>query len=128
MATNTRFSVVRCIASIAAVFFALFSQVLSETVERNFTVGWVTANPDGAFDRPTIGVNGEWPIPLIRATVGDTLILNVFNDLGNASTSLHFHGFFQNGTNSMDGPAGVTQCAIPPGESFTYNIKVSDEN
>lgn len=96
----------------------------STTIEHDFTVGWVTANPDGAFDRPTIGVNGEWPLPLITANVGDHLKLNLHNGLGNASTSLHFHGFFQNGTNHMDGAVGVTQCAIPPGSSFTYEFDV----
>ncbi|SPO06103.1 related to ferrooxidoreductase Fet3 [Cephalotrichum gorgonifer] len=99
------------------------SAVDAKTIVEDFTVGWVTANPDGAFDRPTIGVNGKWPLPLIAATVGDHLKLNVHNDLGNASTSIHFHGFFQNGTSHMDGAVGVTQCAIPPGESFTYEIE-----
>ncbi|KAM0323902.1 hypothetical protein ACHAQA_008483 [Verticillium albo-atrum] len=108
------------LAGIAALFA---SAAHSAVLERDFTVGWVTANPDGAFDRPTIGVNGQWPLPLITATIGDTLLLHVHNDLGNASTSLHFHGFFQNGTNYMDGAVGVTQCAIPVGSSFTYNIK-----
>lgn len=105
-------------------FLSLLGAVQSAHVVRDFTIGWVTANPDGAFDRPTIGVNGQWPIPLITATVGDSLTLNVHNDLGTESTSLHFHGFFQNGTSHMDGAVGVTQCAIPPGESFTYHIKV----
>ncbi|PKS11751.1 hypothetical protein jhhlp_001740 [Lomentospora prolificans] len=113
----------KLLATFAIAFFALVSPVLSVTIEHDFSIGWVTANPDGAFDRPTIGVNGEWPIPLIRATVGDTLNLKVTNDLGNASTSLHFHGLFQNGTNHMDGAVGIAQCPIPPGESFTYNFK-----
>jgi len=77
------------------------------------------------FERPTIGINGEWPIPRIEATIGDRIIVNVINQLGNQSTSLHFHGLFQNGTTMMDGPVGVSQCAIPPGASFTYNFTVS---
>ncbi|CAK7567997.1 MAG: hypothetical protein SEPTF4163_005975 [Sporothrix epigloea] len=95
---------------------------LAETTIRDFHVGWLLANPDGALDRPTIGINGQWPIPQLKVTVGDRMILNVHNDLGNISTSLHFHGLFQNGTNHMDGAVGVTQCAIPPGSSFTYDI------
>lgn len=39
---------------------------------------------------------------------GDTLVMNVHNQL-NEPTSLHPHGQFQNGTNYMDGPIGVTQ-------------------
>jgi len=90
----------------------------------NFNVSWVTRNPDGLQERPVIGINGEWPIPRIEATVGDRIIVNVHNQLGNESTSLHFHGLFMNGTNEMDGVVGVTQCGIPPNSSFTYNFTV----
>lgn len=38
---------------------------------------------------------------------------------------MHFHGMFQNGTNDMDGPVGVTQCDVPPGSSFKLNFTVS---
>lgn len=116
---------VRLAASAFLQALLLPSFVESKTISQEWTVGWVTANPDGAFDRPTIGVNGQWPLPLITANVGDHLSLKVQNDLGNASTSVHFHGFFQNGTNHMDGAVGVTQCGIPPSESFTYEIDVS---
>lgn len=112
------------LAAVALCFSQLFSGVRPETVERDFRVGWTYANPDGACNRPVIAVNGEWPLPLITASVGDQLVLHVHNELGNASTSIHFHGFFQNGTNYMDGAVGVTQCGIPPGESFTYEIAV----
>lgn len=44
--------------------------------------------------------------------------------LGNQSTSMHWHGLYQNGTSSMDGAVGVTQCDIPPGRSMTYNFTV----
>ncbi|KDN72372.1 putative multicopper oxidase [Colletotrichum sublineola] len=98
--------------------------ILAKTIELDWSVGWVLANPDGAFDKPTIGVNGRWPLPLIEADKGDRLVLTVHNHLGNASTSLHFHGLFQNGTNHMDGAAGITQCAIPPGNSFTYDFEL----
>ncbi|KAK1625520.1 Cupredoxin [Colletotrichum phormii] len=95
------------------------------TVNYDFTVGWVTANPDGAFDRPVIGINGKWPIPQIEANIGDNTVINVHNDLGNQSTSLHFHGLFMNGTTHMDGPAQVSQCPIPPGSSFLYNFTIT---
>lgn len=98
--------------------------VQAATINYDFNITWVTANPDGAFARTTIGINGQWPIPTIRCTVGDRIIVNVNNQLGNQSTSLHFHGLFQNGTTNMDGPVGVTQCSIPPGGSFTYNFTV----
>ena len=87
------------------------------TVTYDFNVTWVTANPDGAFDRPTIGINGQWPIPPIVANVGDNIVVQ--------STSLHFHGLYMNGTTNMDGPAQVTQCGVLPGGKFTYNFTVS---
>lgn len=105
-----------------------FERAVAATVTYNFEVGWVTANPDGAFERPTIGINGQWPIPRIEANVGDNVVVHVTNQLGNQSTSLHFHGLFMNGTTHMDGPSQVSQCSIPPGSSFTYNFIVSEQN
>lgn len=94
------------------------------TVTYDFNITWVTRNPDGLLNRPVIGINGQWPIPYITATVGDRVVVNVVNQLGNESTSLHFHGLYQNGTSDMDGVTGVTQCPIQPGGSFTYNFTV----
>ncbi|KAB8437403.1 hypothetical protein FH972_025081 [Carpinus fangiana] len=96
-----------------------------ETHTYDFNVTWVTANPDGQFERPTMGINGQWPIPTIKVNVNDTVIINLNNQLGDQSTSLHFHGLYQNGTTHMDGPIGVTQCAVPPGSSITYNFTVN---
>lgn len=107
---------------IALIF--LLRVAYAATVTYDFNVGWVSANPDGAFERPVMGVNGKWPIPEIRASVGDQLVIKVHNMLGNQSTSIHFHGLYQNGTPEMDGAVGVTQCAIAPGSSFTYNLTV----
>lgn len=97
---------------------------LAATVTHDFNVTWVNANPDGNFVRPVIGINGKWPIPTIELNMGDRIVINVNNQLGNQSTSLHFHGLFMNGTTQMDGPAGVSQCPIPPGSSFKYNFTV----
>ncbi|KAF1914561.1 Cupredoxin [Ampelomyces quisqualis] len=94
------------------------------TVTYDFDIGWTYANPDGQQTRPVIGVNGQWPVPPIVATKGDRVVVNVKNSLGNESTSLHFHGLYQNGTTHMDGPVAVSQCGILPGSSFTYNFTV----
>lgn len=104
---------------------AAVSLVSAATVTHDFNITWVTANPDGAFARPVIGVNGQWPVPRIEADVGDRIVINVNNQLGNQTTSLHFHGLFMKGSSHMDGPTGVSQCPIPPGASFTYNFTVS---
>ncbi|CAJ2511680.1 Uu.00g073050.m01.CDS01 [Anthostomella pinea] len=95
------------------------------TVTYDFNVTWVTSNPDGAFERPTIGINNQWPVPRISADIGDNVVVHVTNQLGNQSTSLHFHGLFMNGSTHMDGPAQVSQCGIPPGSSFTYNFTIN---
>ena len=44
-----------------------------------------------------------------QVEIGDRVVVNLRNQLGNETTSLHFHGLFQTGSNTMDGPAGVTQ-------------------
>lgn len=66
------------------------------------------------FDRP----------PPIIVNQYDTLRVHAYNGLGDVGTSLHSHGNFFNGTNYYDGAVGTTQCAIPPGESLTYEIPV----
>ncbi|KAL1610662.1 hypothetical protein SLS60_002332 [Paraconiothyrium brasiliense] len=81
----------------------------------------IQAAPDG-FVRPIISVNGEWPPPTVEANVGDTIVVNAYNELGNQTTSLHFHGMFQNGTAASDGAVGVSQCGIPPGGYFQYRF------
>ncbi|KAI1936268.1 hypothetical protein LOZ66_004726 [Ophidiomyces ophidiicola] len=110
------FLICYCIASPWIAF------VNAKTITYDFNITWVTKNPDGALDRPTIGINGQWPIPEIRSSVGDRIIINMINQLGNQTTALHFHGLFMKDTVEMDGAGGVTQCLIPPGGSFTYNF------
>jgi len=53
-------------------------------------------------------INGQFPGPLIRANQGDRLLINVTNQIANATT-MHWHGLYQNGTNWMDGSSGITQ-------------------
>ena len=95
------------------------------TVTYDFNITWVNRNPDNAFERPVIGINGQWPLPIMTATVGDRVVVNVQNHLGNQSTSLHFHGLYMNGSTEMDGPVAATQCPIAPESKFTYDFNVS---
>ncbi|KAJ6033085.1 uncharacterized protein N7446_008619 [Penicillium canescens] len=97
----------------------------AKTVTLDFNVTWVNANPDGLAERKVVGINGQWPLPVIEVDKGDQLIVNTYNGLGDRSTSIHWHGMFQNGTNNMDGASMVTQCPIPPGSSYTYNLTVN---
>ena len=58
---------------------------------------------------------------------GDTLSINVTNNLPDMGISIHWHGFLMRGAQVYDGVVGLTQCAIAPGESFLYEWVV-DEN
>lgn len=110
---------------IPLLFFLAFCQIVSSsTVYYNWTINWVTAAPDG-YVRPVIGINGEWPCPQVDLEVGDRLIVDVYNGLGNQSTGIHWHGIHQTGTQVMDGASGTTQCPIPPGCHLRYDFVVS---
>jgi iron transport multicopper oxidase len=109
----------------ATMLLLLFGWCAAKTVTYDFNVTWVTANPDGMTERKVVGVNGQWPLPVIEVNKGGQLVVNMHNGLGDKSATIHFHGMFQNGTNEMDGPSMVTQCPVPPGSDFTYNFTVN---
>ncbi|XP_018443816.2 L-ascorbate oxidase-like [Raphanus sativus] len=71
-----------------------------------------------------ITINGTFPGPTINAVAGDTVIIHVKNKLFTEGVVIHWHGIRQNGTPWSDGAAGLTQCPINPGETFTYNFTV----
>lgn len=102
---------------------ALTRSVLADTVTANWSIDWVEAAPDGST-RPVIGINGEWPCPILEANLGDTIVVNIVNNLGNETTGMHWHGIGQYGTPEMDGSPAAAQCAIPPGAEFTYKFTV----
>ncbi|KAH8094688.1 laccase 3 [Cristinia sonorae] len=92
----------------------------------------VNANisPDG-FSRPAVLAGGTFPGPVITGRKGDNFQINVINQLTDhemwKSTTIHWHGFFQKGTNWADGADFVTQCPITTGDSFLYNFNVPDQ-
>ena len=90
--------------------------VSAKTVTYNWSVDWVSVSPDG-FERPAVGINGQWPCPTVAVDIGDRVVVNLKNNLGNETTSIHWHGIFQTGTPHMDGPGMISQCPIPPGSS-----------
>ncbi|KAI1633406.1 multicopper oxidase-domain-containing protein [Biscogniauxia mediterranea] len=91
----------------------------------DWTITDQEGNPDGVF-KPMIMINNQFPGPLIEINEGDVIIVNVKNQASNA-TAIHWHGIFQNGTNWMDGAAGVTQCPIAPGRSYQYKFNVTGQ-
>ncbi|KAJ1819089.1 ferroxidase fet3 [Coemansia sp. RSA 2599] len=95
----------------------------AEIIERFWNIEQVDFSIGGLFSRKAIGVNGQWPIPGIDATLGDTLLIHVTNKL-DEPTSLHSHGLYQNGTNYYDGAVMATECGIPPNGTFTYRLQL----
>ncbi|KAI8953476.1 Cupredoxin [Xylaria longipes] len=108
-------------------FALLFSVVAvrTATVTYNWEVTWVWAAPNG-FGRPVIGINNAWPCPVIEASIGDTVVINLRNKLGNETTGLHFHGINQILSNYMDGSVGTSQCPLPPNYSVTYSFTANE--
>ncbi len=77
---------------------------------------------------PNLRVNawtydGGLPGPLIRARVGDRLIVHFTNQLPEPST-VHWHGIRV--PIEMDGVPGISQPAVKPGETFTYDFVLRD--
>ncbi len=72
---------------------------------------------------PVWTYNGTIPGPLIRATQGTMLEIDLFNQLKEA-TSVHWHGLRID--NAMDGVPGVTQDPIQPNAHFIYRLKLEE--
>ncbi|KAJ8592693.1 laccase [Rhizopogon salebrosus TDB-379] len=86
--------------------------------------------PDG-FERSATLVDGTFPGPLIAAKKGDDFSINVVNELMDdamfKSTSVHWHGIYQNGTNYADGTSFVTQCPIAQNHSFLHSFSALNQ-
>ncbi|WP_051215075.1 multicopper oxidase family protein [Granulicoccus phenolivorans] len=65
-------------------------------------------------------LNGQTPGPEIRARQGQLIEVVLHNENIPTGTVLHWHGVEVPA--AMDGVAGVTQDAVPPGGSFTYRF------
>ena len=90
------------------------------TVSQTLIINTITPYPTSK--KPVIGVNNQFPGPLIEAYENDTIMVRIINKLAQPTT-VHWHGMFQIGTPDMDGAVGVTQCAIPPSGEMTYTFK-----
>lgn len=67
--------------------------------------------------------NGTLPGPEIRVRQGDTVRITLVNNLP-LGTTLHWHGL--NVPPAMDGPAGLNQAPVEPGESFVYEFVATE--
>ncbi|PPQ94706.1 hypothetical protein CVT25_009561 [Psilocybe cyanescens] len=101
----------------------------------NLFIGNKVISPDG-FNRSAVLAGGsssklQFPGPAITAQKGQPFDIEVVDQLTDTtmltSTSIHWHGFFQEGSSWADGPVGVTQCPIAPGHSFRYQFSAPDQ-
>ena len=63
--------------------------------------------------------NGQMPGPEIRVREGDRVRITLRNELP-VGTTIHWHGV--NLPPEMDGPVGLNQAAVEPGEVFVYEF------
>jgi iron transport multicopper oxidase len=109
-------------------FACLISLSLAEDHYFKWNATYITGNPDGLAEvDDIISCNGQYPWPDITVNKGDRIIIELYNGLISANTSIHFHGLFQHNSNQMDGVPGLTQCQVPPGQTFIYNFTVPDQ-
>ncbi|WP_425073401.1 multicopper oxidase family protein [Sagittula sp. S175] len=79
--------------------------------------------PEGYPATPVWSYDGTIPGTTIRARQGDRITRRLVNAL-DEPTSVHWHGIRID--NAMDGVAGLTQEAVPPGATFDYDFAVPD--
>lgn len=96
---------------------------MTPTIKRfELTASQFQWNLSPARSVPAWGFNNRVPGPVILVKRGDTVEVNVKNDLPE-STMIHWHGVRL--TSSMDGTTDV-QRPIEPGEEFTYHFNLPD--
>jgi FtsP/CotA-like multicopper oxidase with cupredoxin domain len=103
--------------------YTLVTAAESRTVEVNLEakVARVTISPGHEVEAWTY--NDDIPGPVIRAHVGDRLVVHFKNSLPQPST-VHWHGVRL--PFAMDGVPGVSQPEVPSGGSFTYDFILPD--
>jgi manganese oxidase len=101
------------------------NQILEPTITEDGTKEWeLTASVIQWETEPgtvleAYAYNGTVPGPQLRADVGDRVRIILHNELP-VPTTIHSHGLMV--PNAMDGVPVITQPAVMPGESFTYEF------
>ena len=80
---------------------------------------------DGRTFKTVLAVNRQFPGPTLIVHEGQTVAVDVHNNLSSEAISIHWHGQHQINTNFMDGVGLLTQCPIQPGSSFRYIFTAS---
>ncbi|KAJ6560258.1 laccase [Mycena capillaripes] len=120
----------------AALFtFSLLSGSYAATVTApgnviNLQIVNKNISTDG-FPRSAVLAGGTFPGTPILANKNQRLLINVVDALTDntmlRSTSIHWHGVFQDHTSWADGTAFVTQCPIAANHSFLYDFTPSGQ-
>ncbi|KAK1591762.1 hypothetical protein Q3G72_013189 [Acer saccharum] len=138
------FELVQCRKSLMVIFLALsffFMFIsLSEARVHNYTwdITYQYKSQD-CYKKLAITINGMTPGPVISATEGDTIIVNVINKLFMENVAIHWHSIRRIGTPWMDGADGVSQCAtmipyglikvtVPTGKSEPFKYDDDDHS
>jgi len=98
------------------------SDVASTLNGKNFNlhIDYLPVNYTGNVRQAT-AINGSVPAPILRWQEGDTVTINVRNNLAHDS-SIHWHGIIL--PNAMDGVPGMTFSGIKPGATFQYQFQL----
>lgn len=113
----------RHILKTAAAFSLLPSLAGANQITLTARTGAQLIAPPGYPETRVWGFEGRVPGAPIRLSQGAQISRRLVNELPQA-TSVHWHGIRID--NAMDGVPGLTQEAIPPGQSFDYHFKVPD--
>ncbi|KAF5178631.1 Monocopper oxidase-like protein sku5 [Thalictrum thalictroides] len=107
-------------------FFFIVSCVYAEDPYRFFTwkVTYGDIYPLGVKQQGIL-INGQFPGPKIDTVTNDNLIISVYNYLREPFL-ISWNGLQQRRNSWQDGVYG-TNCPIPPGKNFTYNLQVKDQ-
>ena len=71
-------------------------------------------------------INGRVKGPALFVRQGEFLEVKVKNKLSDSGLSIHWHGLEMRDYQLYDGPVGLVQCPIAPGESMTYRFKIQE--
>ncbi|KDP46885.1 hypothetical protein JCGZ_24094 [Jatropha curcas] len=115
----TMFQAAFLLFSLVNIPICVEARVLNLTFEVSYQFKYLDC-----YKKLSIAINGMTPGPTISAVQGDTVIVNVINNLVMENVAIHWHGIRQIGTPWSDGTDSVTQCATMPGDTFTYKFVV----
>lgn len=104
--------------------FAVVALAEDPYVFYDWTVSYTTASPLGVKQQ-VIGIDGQFPGPILSATTNWNVVVNVKNNLDEPFL-ITWNGIQQRKNAWQDGVLG-TNCPIPSGWNWTYQFQVKDQ-